>query len=778
MPTEEEIYDEPSQIAESDSSFAETALGYLKYWKWFLLSLIVFMGFGYFYVKSQEPQFRIQSELLIKDNRQITNQVVLTELNVSPPPIAIDNEILILKSNTLVETVVKKLGLQTSYYIKGHLNKRILYNNSPIDIELIKASAATYTKDWIIQVTPQKNVEFNGKKVLLNTPISTEAGVILVKPLDLSLTLEPIHVDFNTVTDVAKDYSAKLNVIQANKSSNVLNVSTEDAVPQRGIDFLNNVVDEYNTAAIKEKNKSISNTIAFIDERLGKLAVDLGDENQNVQNFKSNNNIIDLSAQSSTLLDKVSENDTQIASLDLQLDILKNIERFLASPDNVEVNQPSMLGLTDATLTTQVAALGDLKLKKQSLLRTTQENNPVVGEINDQILSLKKSLVLTVKTVRSNLILSKRQLQNQNGSYQSNLKQFPVKERELFDVMRNQGVKNTLFSFLLQKREETQLTLASNIGDSRVINQARSSGTPVKPVATTLYMLFFTMGLGIPFGIIFLKDMLNNTVRRKSDITKGTRVPVIAQISHSDDLSPLTIISKPRSIVAEQLRSLRTNLEFLIPGQGSKTILFTSTVSGEGKSFISLNLGASLASTGKKVIILELDLRKPKLLSTIGLEKKIGLSDYLIGKVTYQEIIRAVPQQENFFMIESGTIPPNPAEILMSKYLTDLITALRSEFDYILIDAPPVGLVTDAQILSQFADVTFFLVRHNVTRKDHITLLNEMFLKKVFKNLNIVFNSIDVSSLGYGYRYDYSYYQMDEPGSDGFVRSIFKRFKN
>lgn len=287
-------------------------------------------------------------------------------------------------------------------------------------------------------------------------------------------------------------------------------------------------------------------------------------------------------------------------------------------------------------------------------------------------------------------------------------------------------------------------------------------------------MIFFALGLGIPFGVIFIKEMLNNTVRRRSDIIKATKVPVIAQISHSDDIDPLTIVSKPKSIIAEQIRALRTNLDFLVPGPGPKALLFTSAHSGEGKSFISLNLGASLASTGKKVIILELDLRKPKLLSTLGLDKRTGLSDYLIGKIDYKDIVRKVPQQENFYLIESGTIPPNPAEILMGKYLQQLITELRKEYDYILIDAPPIGLVTDAQILSQYADITFFLVRHNFTRKDQIELVNELNRKKIFRNMNIIFNSIDTSSFGYGYRYDYSYYGEQPRGNKGLMR-FFKR---
>jgi tyrosine-protein kinase Etk/Wzc len=776
MNTEEEVYDQPFQENnEGGVSIWETVFKYIKHWPWFLLSLGLFMIAGYFYVKSQIPQYRIQSQILINDNKQSADEVLFTALNISPPNVVVENEILILKSNTLIEKVVQDLNLQSSYFVKRTLKKRILYKNEPISIDLIKESGISYTKDWSVQFLNNNEVLFNGKKIPLNTPVITEAGTIVAKLTQFGAFSDVYYVTFNTVQNVAQEYLGKLIIAPVTKQSNILNLVTEDAVPRRGQDFLDKVVEEYIEASLNYKTKNIANTIKFINDRLKELAVELDSENQNVQNFKSVNNITDLSSQSQTILEKINRNDAQLAEIDLQLVILRNIEGFLASPDNVEVNQPSMIGMPDATVASQVTQLGDLKLKKQALLRTVRETNPVVSTINDQILSLKNSLNQTIKTVRSNLNVTIRELKGQSGGYEAQLKGIPVKERKLLDVMRNQGVKNTLFNFLLQKREETQLSLASNTADSRIINPARSSGVPIKPIVSTLYMIFFSLGLGIPLAVIFIKEMLNNNIQRKADISKATRVPIIAQISHSDDMSPLTIISKPRSIVAEQIRALRTNLDFLIPGSGSKTILFTSTVSGEGKSFIALNLGASLASTGKKVIILELDLRKPKLLSTIGLDKRTGLSDYLIGKVDYKDIIREVPQQENFYMIESGTIPPNPAEILMNSHLPALIASLRQEYDYILIDAPPIGLVTDAQILSQYADVTFYLVRHNFTRKEHMVMLNDIQRKKVFKNLNIVFNSVDTSGFGYGYRYDYSYYGDNEEKKESLLSFLNKK---
>ncbi|WP_345955125.1 polysaccharide biosynthesis tyrosine autokinase [Mucilaginibacter sp. PAMB04168] len=774
MNTEEELYDPTIQTgAESEGGIVDLILGYLRYWKWFLLSLFVFSVIGYFYVKTQVPQYSIQTQILLKDAKQATNKMVLEELGVTPPNLEVENEILIIKSSSLIEKVVKDLALQTEYYAEGRLNKRLLYLNEPAKVEMITPSRNTYTKPWPIQVINNNEVLFNGQKVPFNKPTSTAAGVILVKPVQ-AYTKEPYFVSFSSVEDVARVYLSRLMVAPVSKQSNMLVLSTEDAIPKRGEDFLNAVVQAYIEASLSDKTQTIANTIAWIDERIKVLQRELGTEERNVQQFKSQNNTVDLGTQASQIYGRVTANDAKVTDINLQLTMLKQIEGFLAKPDNVDVVQPSMLGLSDGTITSMVSQLGTLKLQKQSLLRTIPETNPVVASINDQILSLKRSLKETLGTLRSNLLLSKREVEKLNSKFESDLQQVPVRERELVDVMRNQSIKNNLFNFLLQKREETGLALAQNTADGRVINPARATGAPIKPVKSTLYMIFVCLGIGLPLGVILLKDMLNNTVRRKSDITRTTRAPIIAQISHSDDANALTITAKPRSVIAEQVRALRTNLDFLIANPDSKTILFTSTVSGEGKSFISLNLGASLASTGKKVIILELDLRKPKLLSTLGMEKKVGLSDYLIGKVAYKDIIREVPQQENFYMIESGTIPPNPAEILMNRNMPVMIAELKRDYDYILIDAPPIGLVTDAQILGQYADVTFFLIRHNFTRKAHITLLNELYVKRVFRNLNIIFNSIDASSFGYGYQYDYSYYGEAEPKKGFWAKLIGK----
>jgi tyrosine-protein kinase Etk/Wzc len=759
----------------NESSIGETIGKYLTHWKWFVLSLLLAGTAGYFYVKSQIPVYKIQAEIIIKDNKQSAENDILTQLNVNPSNIVVDNEIQVLKSISLAQRTVASLGLQTSYSTKGNFSRKILYKSLPVRADILSPSKNCYGAEHTIQAINENEVLFDNKKYVLNKPVLTNCGLTLFRRSSDNHSKELVYVTFNSVEAVGMQYASKLTVVPIGKAGSSLSITTEDAVPQRGVDYLNQLVTEYNKASIEDKNINISNTLTFIEDRLKSLVVELNSSEKKVEDYKSANQIANISSQASIFLSNISNVDLQVGKIQLQLSVLRNVENYLKSSAENEVKLPSLSGLEDATVTSLVDQLVQLQVRKTSLLRTIPEENPIVESINDQISSLKKSLDQTIQSLKNSLLASQKQLRSQNNQYQSSISDIPAKERGLLDVMRQQDIKNNLFNFLLQKREETAMSRASTTSDSRTINAARSSGAPIKPVKSTLYLMFFVLGLAIPFGVIFLIEALNNKVRKRSEIERYTKTPILAQLVRSSDAEPLITISKPRSMIAEQIRALRTNLDFIIPDQPGKVILFTSSVSGEGKSFLALNLSASLALTNKKIVVLELDLRKPKLLSTLALEPSIGLSEYLIGKASLDNIVRPVPNVENLSMIESGVIPPNPAELLVNGKLNQLINELKEKFDYILLDAPPVGLVTDAQILSRYADCTFFIVRFNFTLKDHIRLLNEIYRKKVFNNLNVIFNSVEGNGIGYGYRYDYNsgYYEEDTAERKSWIKKLF-----
>ena len=390
---------------------------------------------------------------------------------------------------------------------------------------------------------------------------------------------------------------------------------------------------------------------------------------------------------------------------------------------------------------------------------------------------MKSSLGENMQTLRKSLAITRQQLEAQNGKMESMIKTVPGKERALVDITRQQGIKNNLYVYLLQKREETALSYASAVSDTRTVDMARGSILPVKPVKRNIYLLFALMGIAIPFGIIYVIDLLNDKIKSRKEIEKATKAPILADISYAEHNEALILSNLGRTVMAEQIRALRTNISFLNPGKGVQSLLFTSSMSGEGKSFISLNLGASLAMTDKKTIILELDMRKPKLQSALDMPNRHGLSNYLVGASELNDIIRPVPGQENYFIITCGPIPPNPAELLLNGRLQELFTELRATFDYIIIDAPPIGIVTDAQILEQQADATLFVLRHEFTPKERLKMVDNLYREKKFKNLSLVFNAVkEGGKYGYGYGYGYGYYEQEEE-TPGIMKNTLNGFK-
>lgn len=758
--------------------FAEVFRRYAKHWKWFLLSIFFFMGAGYVYLRLQTPLYKIETDILIKDDkngRNIDRKDLFQELNLNSSAKIIDNEIQVLKSVTLMRRVVADLHLQTSFYVQNRFTKKPQYKTVPFDVELLKPSAQTYRKAWPIVYINDKQVRFDGKVVRMNFPVQTSAGLLLITPTHVNTQYHNIYVKFLSAEALARSFSSGLEIDPVSKNATVLDIALIDAIPERGEDILNKLVEEYDNAGVEDKNVTMSNQLKFVEDRIVDISKELDSVERNVQQYKSANNIVDISSQSSLFLSGIKDNDDQLQKIKLELGVLGNFENYVEGKGN-QLKMPSTLGIDDPTLLGLVQQLGEAQLKREGLLRTIPETNPVVSSIDDEIRAIKQTIEQTIKNVRSGLLATQSYLEKQSQKFEGLAKSVPSKERGLIDVMRQQDVKNSLFTYLLQKREEIALQLASTTPDSRTIDAAMSSGGPIKPVRRSIYLTFFMLGLVVPGLIIFLKDIFNYKITKKSDIEKLTRAPILAEIARANDTSMSGFaVLRPRSMVSEQIKALRTNLQFLGSENEIGVLLFTSNISGEGKSFISLNLGASLATIDKKVVILELDLRKPNLRASIGIESETGLSNYLIGKVDYKDIIRPIPQQENYYIITSGPLPPNPSELLSNGKIGVLIEALKKEFDYILLDAPPVGLVTDAQILGKWADATFFLVRHGYTAKSQIPLIDEFYRKKIFRNLNIIYNSVEKNGhYGYNYGYGYGYY-LEDKKKDKFPFTIFRK---
>ena len=762
-------------IAEEDVNMKEWLFKYIIYWKWFVLSLLFSIPCAFLFLKFQVPQFRIQSTILIKDEKKGMGQDdLLKQLDIFSSNKIVDNEIEILKSYSLMEKVVKDFNLNITYSVQKRYRAVEIYDRSPLRLEVIVTGDLTYEGPFKITIINDHTVKISGVEYPVNKEVSTPFGIFKVSLTGINPDIKEVVVNVEPVSVAVEDLLSKLMVSASGKMSSVLVLSMENPVPTKGKDILNNLVETYNNTALEDKNKVAANTLVFIEERLKLISKELTIAEKNVEDYKSQQGIVDISAEGNAFLNSVRDNDIQLTQVKIQQSVLGGIEEYVKSKENKTGTVPATIGITDVTLLSLIQKLKDLEVQKERQIRMVKADNPIVLAMDDQIKSLKNNIAENIQSIKQNLNLTLIQLESQNKKLEGMIKTIPSKERGLVDISREQAIKNNLFTYLLQKREETALSFASAVSDSRIIDEARNMGQ-VKPNPNRIYMIFGLIGLVIPLLIIYILFLWNDKLQHRKDIEKHTHIPLLAELSWMEHETPFVINKMGRNVFSEQIRLFRTNLSFLSIGKDVQTILFTSTMSGEGKSFVSLNLAASLALTGKKTIILEFDMRRPKLRKALNISEDKGLSSYLIGRASLDEIILPVPVQDNLFMIQCGNVPPNPVELLLNGRLEVLIAELRTRFDHIIIDAPPIGLVTDAQILEKQADATMYILRYNFTHKESVRNVNLLHKEGKFKNLYLVFNGIK-SGRSYGYGYGYGYYQ-EKSTTSGFLGWKSKRKK-
>ncbi|RRB04256.1 GumC family protein [Larkinella rosea] len=737
-----------------------TLMRYLRFWPWFLLSLVLLLGAAYTYLLYQAPVYRIHASLLIKDEKKggLSAENLMKELYLFNKNVSIDDQIEILKSYTLMDRVVTSLGLDVQYFHPSTTYKKEIYAESPIRLIVEKANPQLVNTPLEFTFVDNKTFLLNGYSYPFNQNIKTPYGQLRIFPLrSINASTEPVTVSVLTHSRAVNSYLDKLSVEPAAKESNVLELSMEETVPDKAEAILNQLVNAYSKEAVFDRNKDAHNMLKFIEERLSLIAGELSQVEQEVESYKSTQGITDLSVQAQTFLVTVKENDAQLNEVNMRLSGLADIERYLAKQPGDKSVAPATIGLNDPTLTSLLGKISELELKRDEMSRMMASNSPMLLSIDSQIKTIKGSINENVQTMRQQLTSSRNHLQDNNRRLEEMIRTVPGKERTLLNITRQQVIKNGLYTYLLQKREETALSAASTVTDSRIVDVARTDEGPVAPVRSTIFLIFGCIGLFLPIGFIEIKDAFNNRVMRRSDVEEITQVPILGEIVKGSRVSTDNLVFKPRlrSVIGEQIRALRTNLHFLkAEHQQSQVLLFTSCISGEGKSFISLNLGASLAMVDRTTVILEMDLRKPQLHKNLHMENQAGISDYLLGEATIDDLLQPILGYTNYFIITAGPLLPNPAELLSTPRLNQLFQELRERFDYILVDSPPIGLVTDSQLIAPFADVTLFMVRHDHTPKNQLKMVDALFREQRFQNLSIVLNAIGEGESHY---YNYSY---------------------
>jgi len=734
---------------------------FLKRWPWFVLSLAVSLAGAYVYLLYQQPIYRTKASLLLQDEKRGSEQSnPLKELETYSPKKVVENELEVLRSSSLMGRVVDNLNLTSKYLRQTSFGKREIFSASPVMVMVEKGNDAVYKKPIQLDFINDKTVRIDTQNYPLNQSIKTPYGQLrVVTRRPVSDTTETIFLQAMPRAAAIGTYLGKLKAEPTSKTSTVIDLTLDDAVPEKGEAILGGLIQEYNQAAVVDKNKVAASTLRFVEERLRMVSGELSSVERDVESYKSSKGITDLSTQASALVETARQNDAQINQVNIQLASLNDLQKFISNSSNKRSSTPATVGLTDATLLGQISQLSDLELKREEKAETTSEENPMLVTLDNQIKSTKANISQNIETMKSQLQNSQREYNTKSQEVETSIRSIPQQERALVNITRQQGIKNDLYTYLLKKREELAVLFAATQADSRVVDAPIAGGAPIKPVGAVMYALFGLVGLLVPTALIAGRNAVNTKVTRRLDVEDMTHVPILGEVMNKRKRDVMVVGQNTQSVIAEQIRTIRTNLQIGNTDlTASQVILFTSSISGEGKSFVSLNLGASMAMLKQPTVILEMDLRMPRLHQVFGIDNSVGLSNYLNGEATLDEILQPVPGHPNYFIIPSGPLPPNPSELLSGMEVRTLMSTLRERFRYIMVDAPPIGIVTDAQLLAPMADSTLFVVRHGLTPKHCLKILDNLHKEQRFHNLNIVLNAVERgNSYHYSHQYKNSY---------------------
>jgi len=762
-----------SEAEEVDFNLQDYVRRYLRHWYLFPIFIALTLIAAFFYLQITQPVYSSRTSILIKDEKKGlggSQGDILSELsNQFGGNKLVENELEILKSQTLMEQVVKDLALDVAYTGKDGLRTISLYNESPVIIKPEIITEFGLEEPLVVHMVDSTHFRFNDEDKLhtFNQRFNNPWGAFVVMK-GKSSEREDVSIYFGDVKKLAESMLLKLTVEQPNVKSTVVELSYEDVSVQRGKDVLNKLLDVYVQSSLSDKNSEASNTLKFIETRLGLITGELGDVEKDVESYKTSKGITDISAESQLFLENIKENDAKLNEVNTQISILESVDSYIKNAGDGAV-APATYMINDPVLVSLLTKFNELELQRERYARTTTANNPLLQTINTQLEGTRQAIRENVQNLRRGMDVTKQNLQGINTRFSAGLRSIPQKEREFVGIKRQQSIKEGLYLYLLQKREETALMYASTVTDSRLIDAPISSYKPIKPKNALIWAGAGAAGIAIPLILINLIFLLNNTVQNRDEIEKTTHASILGEIGHmktakGDPGEDAIIKMTSRSAVAEQFRALRTNLQYL--GDGScRVLMFTSSIGGEGKSFVSINLAASLAYSDKRVLLIGLDLRKPTLHERLQVPNQYGASNCLIGQGKPSDFIQSTIVHPKFDVLTSGPIPPNPSELLSNGRLPLLIKELREDYDYILIDSPPYGLVTDSSLIAEHVDATLYLVRFNYTLVDHLKRIGELQRAKRFSNLSVIFNGVNYGA-GYGYGYGYGGYGYGYYGDD------------
>ena len=772
---------------ENDSlNILEEIKKYLRHWKLFLLMVSISLGVAFLKLRYSTPIYSISSSILIKDNKNagISTELAAFEdlgivggISANNP----DNEIEILKSRNILGKVIDSLQLNVSYFTEGRVSTSERYKeDSPIFFVKTGVFNKSNSNSFIVKIVDSINYEFVGidgdliSSHAFGESVTIDNKTFIVesnknkKPKEEEIVIVKITSRDLLINRLKKD----INITQLNDKSSVLILKLNSSVIQKAEDALNELVKQYNLDAVSDKNQISQNTKDFIDDRLRKIKSDLFLIDDKVKDFKDSKDITGLSEEFSLTLGTLKETNQRISLVRTQISLVNWIKDLLVEKSTTDQMLPTSLGFEYSSITDGINNFNELILLRDKASINAGPQNPILMQLESQIESAKSNLLSSLSPILKSLDIQLKDLNNEANTVLSRVKSIPSTERGFIDIAREQEIIASLYQYLLKKKQETEISLAVTVPNAKIIDVAYGSKIPIAPNRQKIYLGALVIGLLLPFGFVFIRNFLDNKVYSKNDISNTISVPFLGSIPTSDEIKTLIVTSGERTPISEAFRLIRANLNFIIPkiNKGSKTIFVTSTTSGEGKSFISINTASALALSGNKVLLMGLDFRAPKINKYLNIPEKKGITNFITdSKLIFDELKFKIPNIESLDILSSGVIPPNPSELLTTDRVEALFLEVKQKYDFIVVDTAPVNLVSDTLLIAKYADMFMYVVRANYSDKRSLVVPEELYKENKLPNIAIVLNDVDSRRDGYGYGgYGYGGYGYGGYGYGGY----------
>lgn len=754
----------------------------LANWYWFLLSIGICLGLAFFYLKSTPYVYVRTASVLIKDEKnggQLSSTSAFEDLSMLNIKSNVDNEVLVFKSKRLMTEVARKLRLDVSYQMRCRLQNIELYTQSPI---ILQFPDATESASLSLKVTPLSDKEVllsdfqeqEGStskvsviKAHLNDTIITPVGRVVVLPT-LYYTKEyynvPLMVKKSNLQQVAQSYNGSLQSALASKTATIINLSLNDVSPTRAEDVINTLIDVYNEDVINDKNRVAINTSNFINDRLIIIEKELGGVDSDIETYKKENRLTDIVSETGIYLQSTSQYQQEGLGLDNQRTLALYIRDYLNDPSKSAELIPSNTGVSDMNIESQISEYNDLLLKRDKLISNSSDRNPVVMDLNNSLSAMRQTIIRAMDNFVTSLNIKIQNTREQEAQTMRRINAVPTQQKYVLSVERQQKIKEALYLYLLNKREENALSQSITESNARIIDPASGGSIPVSPKSNMILFAALLLGCAIPAGILWLITSLDTRVRDRKDVEGILSVPFLGEIPYrelkkGEKRNTMAVQENGRDSVSEAFRIVRTNMDFMkMETRDIQVVMLTSLNVSAGKTFVSFNLAVSLAQAGKKVVLVDLDIRKGTLSSQVQ-GTKVGVTNYLSGKETdIDAIIHPSEYHPNLDLISNGPIPPNPAELLLSESLDQLILELKKQYDYVILDNVPSNMIADAVIVNRVADLTLYVIRAGSMDRRQLPEVEKLYRQQKLRNMAVLLNGVKYNHSRYGYyKYGYSY---------------------